>query len=88
LPDVGLDECRGPALHGSPAETVPGHQAPDWEPAEVVRVHWFDTFRAIGVLAARQGVAPGDALALMRARAGGPGQTLADVTADILGRPP
>jgi hypothetical protein len=64
-----------------------GHEEPGWEPAEVVRAHWFDTFRAIGVLAARRGMAPDDALALMRARAFGTGQTLSEITADILGRP-
>ncbi|MGW0333198.1 GAF and ANTAR domain-containing protein [Streptomyces sp. NPDC003011] len=83
----GVADAVADALLPVHTKLLKGHKAPDWEPAEVVRAHWFDTFRAIGVLAARQGVAPEDALALMRARAFGTGQTLSDITADILGRP-
>ncbi|MET9801690.1 GAF and ANTAR domain-containing protein [Streptomyces sp. NPDC006368] len=64
-----------------------GKEAPTWEPADETRAHWFDTHRAIGIVASRQGVNAEDALALMRARAFGTGRTLADITADILGHP-
>lgn len=67
---------------------LPGKEAPAWEPIEVIRAHWFDTHRAIGMVASHKGLSPEDALALMRARAFGSGRTLADVTADILGDPP
>ncbi|MFF8974858.1 ANTAR domain-containing protein [Streptomyces sp. NPDC014995] len=65
-----------------------GAQAPTWEPEAVVRAHWFDTARAIGVLVARRGLTADDALALMRAEAFRSGKSLADITADILGDPP
>ncbi|MDO0925731.1 GAF and ANTAR domain-containing protein [Streptomyces sp. TG1A-8] len=75
------------ALFRVHTKLLTGDEPPDWEPAGIVRAHWFDTFRAIGVLAARQGVTTEDALALMRARAFGTGRTLADITTDILGGP-
>ncbi|MFI6208064.1 GAF and ANTAR domain-containing protein [Streptomyces sp. NPDC051041] len=65
-----------------------GTRAPAWEPEEVVRAHWFDTARAIGALVSRRGVAPEDALALMRAEAFRTGRSLADITADVLRDPP
>lgn len=57
---------------------------PPWEPADVVGAHWADTHRAIGVVAVNEEMNTDDALALMRARAFGSGQTLAEITADIL----
>ncbi|MEU0162277.1 hypothetical protein ABZ154_26490 [Streptomyces sp. NPDC006261] len=57
---------------------------PPWEPADVVRAHWSDTHRAIGVVAVKEEMNTDDALALMRARAFASGQTLAEITADIL----
>ncbi|MFI8194275.1 GAF and ANTAR domain-containing protein [Streptomyces sp. NPDC085946] len=65
-----------------------GSEAPAWEPEEVVRAHWFDTSRAIGALVARRGLSPGDALALMRAEAFRTGESLADITTNILREPP
>ncbi|MGW0549633.1 GAF and ANTAR domain-containing protein [Streptomyces altiplanensis] len=76
------------ALVPAREQLITGKEAPVWEPVDVVRAHWFDTRRAIGMVAARRGVGPEDALALMRARAFSTGRTLAHVTADILGRPP
>lgn len=57
---------------------------PPWEPVNVVRAHWADTHRAIGVVAVKEEMSTDDALALMRARAFATGQTLAELTADIL----
>ncbi|MFE9772010.1 GAF domain-containing protein [Streptomyces sp. NPDC005931] len=65
-----------------------GTRAPAWEPERVVRAHWFDTARAVGALAARRGITPETALAVMRARAFRTGESLADITADVLGDPP
>ncbi|MFF9897938.1 GAF and ANTAR domain-containing protein [Streptomyces longispororuber] len=65
-----------------------GSDAPSWEPEEVVRAHWYDTSRAVGALAARRGIAPEDALALLRAEAFRTGRSLADITADVLRDPP
>jgi AmiR/NasT family two-component response regulator len=50
--------------------------------------HWFDTWRAVGVLAARSRITPEDALALMRAEAFGTGRSLTDITQNILEDPP
>ncbi|MEV6960541.1 GAF and ANTAR domain-containing protein [Streptomyces sp. NPDC051207] len=66
---------------------ITGARAPAWEPQEIVRAHWFDTARAVGALAARQGLTPEDALALMRAEAFRTGKSLADITTDILRGP-
>ncbi|MFI2027852.1 GAF and ANTAR domain-containing protein [Streptomyces buecherae] len=73
-----------------PARTrlFPGNSAPVWEPEEIVRAHWFDTRHAVGLVAEHRGVGPEDALALMRAEAFRTGRTLAEITADVLGRPP
>lgn len=76
------------ALLPARAELITGKEAPAWEPVEVVRAHWFDTRLAIGKVAARRGLSPEDALALMRADAFRTGKTLTDITAGILGRPP
>ncbi|MFE6526985.1 GAF and ANTAR domain-containing protein [Streptomyces sp. NPDC057794] len=65
-----------------------GSRAPDWEPRDVVRAHWFDTARAVGALVARRGISQEDALALMRAEAFRTGKPLADITTDILRDPP
>jgi hypothetical protein len=65
-----------------------GGRPPAWEPEEVVRAHWFDTARAVGALASRQGLTPENALAGMRAEAFRTGRSLADITADILRDPP
>ncbi|MGV9755768.1 MULTISPECIES: ANTAR domain-containing protein [Streptomyces] len=51
---------------------------------QVVRAHWFDTWRAVGALAARRRISPEDALALMRAEAFRTGRSLPDITTDIL----
>ncbi|WEH39214.1 hypothetical protein [Streptomyces sp. AM 2-1-1] len=59
-----------------------GH--PPWEPADVVRAHWSDTHRAIGVVAVKKEMNTDDALAFMRARAFATGRTLAEITADVL----
>ncbi|NEY32349.1 GAF domain-containing protein [Streptomyces sp. PRKS01-65] len=67
---------------------ITGSRPPAWEPEELVRAHWFDTARAVGALAAARGLAPEDALALMRAEAFRTGGTLADITRDVLRRPP
>ncbi|MFF7369686.1 GAF and ANTAR domain-containing protein [Streptomyces tricolor] len=61
-----------------------GNDAPAWEPEQVVRAHWFDTWRAVGALAARRRISPEDALALMRAEAFRTGRSLPDITTDIL----
>ncbi|MFG2768070.1 hypothetical protein [Streptomyces rubiginosohelvolus] len=50
----------------------------------MVRAHWADTHRAIGVVAVKEEMNTDDALALMRAQAFATGQTLAELTADIL----
>ncbi|QIJ61104.1 GAF and ANTAR domain-containing protein [Streptomyces sp. JB150] len=65
-----------------------GNEAPAWEPEPVVRAHWFDTWRAVGALAARRRVTPEDALALLRAEAFRTGRSLPDITTDILRDPP
>ncbi|WP_149828498.1 GAF and ANTAR domain-containing protein [Streptomyces tailanensis] len=65
-----------------------GNDAPAWEPEQVVRAHWFDTWRAVGALAARRRISPEDALALMRAEALRTGRSLPDITTDILRDPP
>ncbi|TQJ85375.1 GAF and ANTAR domain-containing protein [Streptomyces sp. SLBN-31] len=65
-----------------------GNKAPAWQPEEVIRAHWFDTWRAVGVLAARSRITPEDALALMRAEAFRTGRSLTDITRDILKNPP
>lgn len=57
---------------------------PPWEPADVVRAHWSDTHRAIGVVAVKEEMNTDNALALMRAQAFATGRTLAEITADIL----
>ncbi|QTA36699.1 ANTAR domain-containing protein (plasmid) [Streptomyces sp. CA-256286] len=57
---------------------------PPWEPADVVRAHWADTHRAIGVVAVKEEMNTDNALALMRAQAFATGRTLAEITADIL----
>ncbi|WP_299538845.1 hypothetical protein [uncultured Streptomyces sp.] len=57
---------------------------PPWEPADVVRAHWADTHRAIGVVAVKEEMNADAALALMRARAFSTGRTLAEITADVL----
>jgi hypothetical protein len=57
---------------------------PPWEPADVVRAHWSDTHRAIGVVAVKEEMNTDDALALMRAQAFATGRTLAEITAGIL----
>ncbi|MHC3473549.1 GAF and ANTAR domain-containing protein [Streptomyces sp. 7R007] len=73
-----------------PARTrwFPGREAPVWEPEATVRAHWFDIHRAVDVVAAARQVAPEDALALLRAEAFRSGQTLAEITASILGQRP
>ncbi|MFJ8584792.1 GAF and ANTAR domain-containing protein [Streptomyces sp. NPDC093595] len=94
LPDDALKQAPetadavAAALVPVRAHLLPGREAPAWEPVEQVRAHWFDTHRAVGMVAAHQGLSPEDALALLRARAFRTGRTLADVTADILGRGP
>ncbi|MFI0168553.1 GAF domain-containing protein [Streptomyces sp. NPDC017095] len=67
---------------------ITGSRPPAWDPEPVVRAHWFDTARAVVALAARRQSSHGDALAVMRAEAFRTGQTLADITADILRDPP
>ncbi|MGV9255203.1 GAF domain-containing protein [Streptomyces sp. NPDC003697] len=76
------------ALLGIRETLVTGTRAPAWEPEEVVRAHWFDTARAMAALVSRQGLSPENALALMRAEAFRTGRSLADITNDILRRPP
>ncbi|MEV5430238.1 GAF and ANTAR domain-containing protein [Streptomyces sp. NPDC052701] len=76
------------ALMSTREMLLTGGRPPAWEPEPVVRAHWFDTARAVGVLASRRGVSPEEALALMRARAFATGGSLADITADILREPP
>ncbi|KAA0940233.1 GAF and ANTAR domain-containing protein [Streptomyces apricus] len=65
-----------------------GTGAPAWEPEPVVRAHWFDTSRAVAVLADRRRISPEDALALMRAEAFRTSRSLPDITEDVLGDPP
>ncbi|MBV1939032.1 GAF and ANTAR domain-containing protein [Streptomyces sp. BV286] len=67
---------------------ITGREAPAWEPEEVVRAHWFDVRRAVGLVVSRRGLSPENALAVMRAKAFRTGRTLADITADILRQPP
>ncbi|WP_307161362.1 GAF and ANTAR domain-containing protein [Streptomyces rishiriensis] len=81
-------EVVATALMKVRALLLTGGENPAWEPTDMVRAHWSDTRRAIGVEASRQEVSREDALALLRARAFLTGRTLADVTADVLGRPP
>ncbi|MEU9984206.1 GAF and ANTAR domain-containing protein [Streptomyces sp. NPDC050856] len=76
------------ALVPARAQLITGGEAPDWEPEDIVRAHWFDTRRAVGTVAARRGLGPEEALALMRAQAFRTGQTLAAITAEVLSRPP
>lgn len=63
---------------------ITGSQPPAWEPEPVVRAHWFDTARAVVVLAGRRRLSHDDALAVMRAEAFRTGKTLADITEAIL----
>lgn len=89
--EQGLEVADAVATALLPVRTrlFSGKEAPAWEPAEQVRAHWFDTHRAIGMVASHRGLGVEDALALTRARAFCTGRTLADVTAEILGsRPP
>jgi hypothetical protein len=66
----------------------PGTEPPAWEPVDVVRAHWYDTHRAVEMVAARRAISPEDALALVRALAFSRGQSLTEITADLLGPPP
>ncbi|MDN3296374.1 GAF and ANTAR domain-containing protein [Streptomyces ficellus] len=75
------------ALLPARRQLLSGMEAPAWEPTEDIRAHWFDTHRAVGMVASHKEISPEDALALMRARAFRTGRTLADITADILGQP-
>ncbi|WP_143120659.1 GAF domain-containing protein [Actinacidiphila alni] len=62
---------------------------PAWQPAGMIKAHWFDTHMAIGMVCEQRRVSPQNALALMRAAAFRSGRSLAQVTADILrGAPP
>ncbi|GHE96595.1 transcriptional regulator [Streptomyces fumanus] len=81
-------EAVSAALMSTRDMLLSGGRPPAWEPEEIVRSHWFDTARAVGALASRQGLAPEDALARMRAEAFGTGRSLADITAGILRDPP
>ncbi|MFJ6386927.1 GAF and ANTAR domain-containing protein [Streptomyces sp. NPDC091972] len=81
-------EAVSVALMSTRDMLLSGGGPPAWEPEEIVRAHWFDTARAVGALASRQGIAPEDALARMRAEAFRTGTSLADITADILRDPP
>lgn len=65
-----------------------GNDVPEWEPKPVIRAHWFDTWRAVGALAALRRISPEDALALMRAESFRTGRSLPDITTDILRDPP
>ncbi|MDQ0584295.1 GAF and ANTAR domain-containing protein [Streptomyces rishiriensis] len=76
------------ALLSTHTELLTGSAAPAWEPADVIRSHWSSTHQAIGVVAARLGISISDALAHMRAEAFRTGQTLAEITAAVLNRPP
>ncbi|MER7564099.1 GAF and ANTAR domain-containing protein [Streptomyces sp. NPDC097941] len=84
----GVAEAVSAALMSTRDMILSGGRPPAWEPEELVRAHWFDTARAVGALASRQGLTPEDALARMRAEAFHTGRSLADITADILRDPP
>ncbi|MGW0424784.1 GAF and ANTAR domain-containing protein [Streptomyces sp. NPDC003015] len=84
----GVAEAVSAALMSTRDMLLSGGRPPAWEPEEIVRAHWFDTARAVGALASRQGLKPEDALARMRAEAFQSGRSLADITADILRDPP
>src|SRR4051794_19053865 len=81
-------EAVSAALMSTREMLLSGGRPPAWEPEEIVRAHWFDTARAVGALASRQGIAPENALAHMRAEAFRTGRSLADITVDILLDPP
>ncbi|MGW7265103.1 GAF domain-containing protein [Streptomyces sp. NPDC054842] len=81
-------EAVSAALMSTRDVILTGEEPPSWAPAETIRAHWFDTARAIGVLTVRRGLAPENALALMRAEAFRTGRSLADITADVLREPP
>ncbi|MEE4543490.1 GAF domain-containing protein [Streptomyces sp. V4-01] len=90
MPAEAIEEAVG-AVEATSAALVPAQRLlleedehPPWEPADVIGAHWSTTHRAVGVVAARQMTTPDNALALMRARAFATGQTLAEITADIL----
>lgn len=78
------------ALAPSYARLLSAGEPPSWAPEDTVRTHWFDTHRAVGVLAARLDVSTEDAWALMRADAFRSGRTLVEATDAILNghRPP
>ncbi|MFJ8804124.1 GAF and ANTAR domain-containing protein [Streptomyces sp. NPDC102487] len=62
-----------------------GHdEEPLWEPADLVRAHWSDTHKAVGIVMLKTGVSAEAALAMMRAQAFATGRTLAEITVDIL----
>jgi transcriptional regulator with GAF, ATPase, and Fis domain len=81
-------DATAQALLSDPFDLLAAMPAPAPRDADFVReVHWSATARAVGVLAARRGLSVQDALALMRARAFSQGQTLVEITAEILARP-
>jgi hypothetical protein len=86
----GLETARAVAAALVPAysQLLTEGGFPAWEPAEVIRGHWFDNHRAVDIVAARLGCGVDDALALMRAEAFRTGQTLAEVTADVIKEQP
>ncbi|MGH4030992.1 GAF and ANTAR domain-containing protein [Actinomycetota bacterium Odt1-20B] len=65
-----------------------GGELPPWQPTEVLESHWATTHRAIGMLAARLRIDPGEALARMRAKAFATGASLAQIAARLLAQPP
>ncbi|MDQ0779404.1 hypothetical protein QF026_007870 [Streptomyces aurantiacus] len=76
------------ALLPAHGELFDSSVSPQWQPTDVVRAHWSSTHQAIGVVAARFGLSVDGALATMRAEAFRTGQTLAEITATVLKRPP